>query len=55
MRNIKRISLAVLLVVVMLMQTVSAFAAVSPIVYEYGEDGTLVNEELYDANGNKVG
>ena len=68
MRNIKRISLAVLLVVVMLVQTLPAFAAVSPIVYEYGEDGSVISyayardlengavlyTAIYDAEGNFV-
>lgn len=68
MRNIKKISLALLLVLTMLVQMIPAFAAVSPIVYEYGEDGSVTSyvyardlengavlyTALYDAEGNFV-
>lgn len=68
MRNIKKISLAVLLVLTMLVQMVPAFAYVSPIVYEYGEDGSVTSyvyardlkngavlyTAIYDANGDFV-
>jgi len=43
MRNIKRISLALLLVVAMLIQVIPAFAAVSPIVYEVNDDGSVTS------------
>ena len=43
MRNIRKISLVLVLVLTMLVQMIPAFAAVSPIVYEYGEDGSVTS------------
>ncbi len=43
MRNIKRISLALLLCVLMLVQSIAVFAEVSPIVYEVNEDGSVTS------------
>ncbi len=47
MRNIKKVSLALLLVVLMLVQTVSVFAAVSPIVYEEDAEAGTVTSYVY--------
>ncbi len=43
MRNIKRISLALLLCVLMLVQCVAVFAEVSPVVYKVGDDGSVTS------------
>lgn len=43
MKKFKRISLALLVAIVMIAQSLSALASVSPIVYEIAEDGSVVS------------
>ena len=43
MRKLKKVSLALLLCVLMLVQSIAVFAEVSPIVYEVNEDGSVTS------------
>ena len=43
MKNLKKISLALILVVALMLQTVCVFADVSTIYYQYGEDGSVTS------------